>query len=86
MPGGCTCLTGSQSSPELTCSMACVPLPQGHPDYLWPSVSFSKMLQVADVAEHSLIVVGSPEKSSSAVKRKGSHGSGTKERKQCKEG
>lgn len=44
--------TGSQRSPKLTCSLACVPLPQGHPDFPCPSVSFSKMFWPAEVAEH----------------------------------
>lgn len=71
--------------------MACVPLPQGltflpFPDFPCPSVFFSEMFWPAEVAEHSQVVEGSPGESSSAVKRKGSQGSGSTERKQCKEG
>lgn len=46
-------LTGSQRSPKLTCSMACVPLPQGHPDFPCPCVFFSEMFWPAEVAEHA---------------------------------
>lgn len=69
----------------MTCSTACVPPPQGHPDFLQPSVSSGETLWPADVAEHSQAPVGSPGESSSAAEKKGSHGSGTKERRQREE-
>lgn len=79
-------LTGSQRSPKLTCSTACFLRPQGHPDFPCPSVFFSEMFRPAEVSEHSEVVAGSPGESSSVVKRKGSQGSGSMERKQGKEG